>query len=113
MQVSKEPDKNVDFIALTRKNNRTFKRTLFHNVWRIFFIYDRINTYNDAIYASFQRNGSNMQTSLHKREKQIAKKILRGPFSNNAWQIFVIFDRVNRYNDTNNLCKFKKSDKKY
>ena len=34
------------------------------------------------------------------------KKKLKGPFSHNAG---CIFDRINPYNDTNNLCMFKKN----
>ena len=36
-------------------------------------------------------------------------KILKGPFTHNIWQIFFIFDRVNPYDDKNNLCMFQKN----
>ena len=41
-------------------------------------------------------------------EKKLTK-VLKGPFSCNIQWIFFIFDRFYPYNNTNNLCKFKKN----
>ena len=39
----------MDFIALTRKNKQKHLKGPFsHKVWRIFFIFDRVNPYNDT-----------------------------------------------------------------
>ena len=52
-----------------------------------------------------------MQVSKELDEKKITN-ILKGHVSYNVFRIFFLFHMLNPYNDTNNLCILKESDKK-
>ena len=52
---------------------------------------------------------SDKKCGLKRVNEKKLTKILKGPFSHNAWQSFFIFNLINPYNDTNNLCALQKN----
>ena len=52
---------------------------------------------------------SDQKSGLYCVNEKKLTKILKGPFSQNFLQIFLIFVRVIPFNDTNNLCRFQKN----
>ena len=106
----KEWDKKCGLNCVNEKKlTKTLEGPFSHNVWWIIFIIDSIISYDDANNLfKLQKNGIKSVEFIALTTTK-NNQIFKEPFFHNIWWIFVIFNRVNPYSDTNDLCEFQKN----